>query len=428
MDGAYKGKYTDPGGFVQTKQTFTYIWEATPGTEGAWLYHDHGPMDPVPVYKGLFGPLLIRDRRTTPADREFFVGFHTFPPVGDRAQHRILLHQRPRLRGQHADAARRRSASASRSTSTASTTTSTPSTSTGTAGPTRTGPWSTTKTLGPGDSFTPRVHRGQPGPMVLPLPRVQPPPHGDERVVHRRLTCAAARPPPRRRCSRRCSSPPRRARAPTGGSRSANYQWSSPDIHIDLGEHVTWYWVGPDTMHSVTGRLGQRARASTPTRARLPPPHLGDNFQSASPAGHLRLPVQAPRGRPRHDHGVRPARRPVDRAGPGAAEQRRHPAALHGRRAARFDVDPRKKGTHLRMGLDERGTADAEIYRLEGPKDRGGSPAGRAGRPSWGSTAFPSRTARSTSRRALARYLAEIRATDRSNNTSRPQNIRFSIR
>ncbi len=33
----------------------------------------------------------------------------------------------------------------------------------------------------------------------------------------------------------------------------SDYRWSSPDIHIDLGEHVTWYWVGPDTMHSVTG-------------------------------------------------------------------------------------------------------------------------------------------------------------------------------
>ena len=24
-------------------------------------------------------------------------------------------------------------------------------------------------------------------------------------------------------------------------------------MHVDLGQHVTWYWVGPDTMHSVTG-------------------------------------------------------------------------------------------------------------------------------------------------------------------------------
>jgi FtsP/CotA-like multicopper oxidase with cupredoxin domain len=81
MDGAYKGKFTDPGGFVQPDQTFTYVWEARPGTAGTWLYHDHGPMDPVPVFKGLFGPLVIHDPSETPADKTFSVAFHTLPPV-----------------------------------------------------------------------------------------------------------------------------------------------------------------------------------------------------------------------------------------------------------------------------------------------------------------------------------------------------------
>ena len=45
MDGAYKGKYTDPGGFVQKGDEVTYIWEAVPSSEGAWWYHDHGPSD-----------------------------------------------------------------------------------------------------------------------------------------------------------------------------------------------------------------------------------------------------------------------------------------------------------------------------------------------------------------------------------------------
>jgi manganese oxidase len=80
MDGAYKGKWTDPGGFVQTNRTFTYIWEAQEGTEGSWLYHDHGPMDPLPVFKGLFGPLVIRKPGEARPDREFFLGFHTWDP------------------------------------------------------------------------------------------------------------------------------------------------------------------------------------------------------------------------------------------------------------------------------------------------------------------------------------------------------------
>ncbi|MDX6505324.1 MAG: hypothetical protein QOE29_2449 [Gaiellaceae bacterium] len=82
MDGAYKGKFTDPGGFVQPKKKFTYVWEAHTGTAGNWLYHDHGPMDPVPVFKGLFGPLIVRDpSNPTPPDTEFFLFLHSFAPV-----------------------------------------------------------------------------------------------------------------------------------------------------------------------------------------------------------------------------------------------------------------------------------------------------------------------------------------------------------
>ena len=80
MDGAYKGKWTDPGGFVQRNRTFTYVWEAREGTEGTWLYHDHGPMDPLPVFKGLFGPLVVRAPGEARPDREFFLGFHTWDP------------------------------------------------------------------------------------------------------------------------------------------------------------------------------------------------------------------------------------------------------------------------------------------------------------------------------------------------------------
>ena len=81
MDGAYKGKYTDPGGFVQKKAVFDYTWEAIAESEGSWLYHDHGPLDPLPVYKGLFGPLIIRDPAKKQPDQDFFVAFHSFQPV-----------------------------------------------------------------------------------------------------------------------------------------------------------------------------------------------------------------------------------------------------------------------------------------------------------------------------------------------------------
>jgi len=81
MDGSYKGWWTDPGGFVQKGQTFTYVWECPEGTQGTWLYHDHGPLDPLPLYKGLFGPLIIRDPDEPAPDREFFLAFHSFSPA-----------------------------------------------------------------------------------------------------------------------------------------------------------------------------------------------------------------------------------------------------------------------------------------------------------------------------------------------------------
>lgn len=33
----------------------------------------------------------------------------------------------------------------------------------------------------------------------------------------------------------------------------AYYKWSNPEVHVDLGEKVTWDWLGPDLAHSVTG-------------------------------------------------------------------------------------------------------------------------------------------------------------------------------
>ena len=163
MDGAYKGKFTDPGGFVQRNRTFTYVWEAQEGTEGTWLYHDHGPMDPLPVFKGLFGPL-----RDPQAGRSA-----ARPRVLPRLPHLGPLDHRPARASSTASTARptpatrrpwkRRSASGSPSTSTASTTSSTPSTCTATAGPNRTGTIVDNKTFGPADSFRVEFTEDNPG-------------------------------------------------------------------------------------------------------------------------------------------------------------------------------------------------------------------------------------------------------------------------
>ena len=78
MDGSYKGKYTNPSGFVEHGRDFRYVWQAREGTQGAWNYHDHGPLCPLPVFRGLFGWLIIREPGTPRLDREFFLDLHSF--------------------------------------------------------------------------------------------------------------------------------------------------------------------------------------------------------------------------------------------------------------------------------------------------------------------------------------------------------------
>ena len=58
----------------------------------------------------------------------------------------------------------------------------------------------------------------------------------------------------------------------------SNYQWSIPDIHIDLGEHVTWYWTGPDVVHSVTGDAPNDASIDSDPGNPLPDHPVGDSF------------------------------------------------------------------------------------------------------------------------------------------------------
>lgn len=80
MDGSYKGVHTDPTGFVQRGRTVTYLWECPEGTAGTWFYHDHGPLDPLPLYKGLFGGLVVRTADEPLPDREYVIAFHDFLP------------------------------------------------------------------------------------------------------------------------------------------------------------------------------------------------------------------------------------------------------------------------------------------------------------------------------------------------------------
>ena len=58
-----------------------------------------------------------------------------------------------------------------------------------------------------------------------------------------------------------------------------HYQWSIPQLHVNLGEHVTWYWVGPDTLHSVTGTSPNDQGWDSDPGLSTPRHDLGDTYQ-----------------------------------------------------------------------------------------------------------------------------------------------------
>ncbi len=143
MDGAYKGRFTDPGGFVKPGKTFRYVWDCREDSVGVWPYHDHGPLDPLPLYKGLFGLLHVRPKGVPRADVDHYVVFHSLLPVATglpRVFHtingRAYAGNTPTLRARVGQRVAQHVA--------VITTTSTRTTCTGTAGRTRRAAWSTT--------------------------------------------------------------------------------------------------------------------------------------------------------------------------------------------------------------------------------------------------------------------------------------------
>jgi plastocyanin len=241
-------------------------------------------------------------------------------------------------------------------------------------------------------------------------------------VVHRRLTSAAAL----------CLAAALVLAAPAMGANRrvaiGHYQWSNPLINLDLGEHVTWYWVGPDTMHSVTGTSANDEGIDSDKGLDFPHHDLGDSFQlSFNTPGTYTFQCKlhsAVRGTVVvSDQPGNPNAEP-DPVPPNNVDLT--PPYLDGLRLDSTGFSG--GGTRLHFGLDERGSVDAEIYRLTGPRHRRhfagwqhwrayvGLNSVRFGNPSKHFNPSP------------GRYVAEVRATDRSSNTGRAQRVGFSIR
>jgi plastocyanin len=57
-----------------------------------------------------------------------------------------------------------------------------------------------------------------------------------------------------------------------------NFQWSPMDVTVNLGESVTWFWVGPDTQHSITGLSANALQWDSDPGTTAPDHALGDRF------------------------------------------------------------------------------------------------------------------------------------------------------
>jgi len=204
----------------------------------------------------------------------------------------------------------------------------------------------------------------------------------------------------------------------------SDYRWSDDDVKLDLGEHVTWYWTGPDTMHSVTGQPPNATQWDSDPGT-LPQHDIGDDFElSFDKPGVYRfqckihslvrgtVTVSNTPGNPDAEPD------PVPKSNVDTKPPKLRKLSL----AAKFGP----RGAPLKYSLNERGKLDAEYYRLsrKGKKRF-------AGYATYKSYVGYNR-ARIGARKPHfkpkpGRYLVELRVTDESNNSSKAKKRHFRI-
>lgn len=207
----------------------------------------------------------------------------------------------------------------------------------------------------------------------------------------------------------------------------SNYQWSDRQVAIDRGEHVNWYWIGPDTMHSITGTSPNALGMDSDPSTNFPDHRVGDSFElSFDEPGtyefHCKL----------HST-VRGTVTVSDQPGDPNTEPDPVPEPA-------VDLKPPdvrnvmlvktrfgRKGTSLRYDLNERARLVADYYRLR-PRRKpkfAGYAGWKAGHIGHNSVRFATR--RKKFKAKPGRYLAKVTATDSFANTTRPFKLRFRI-
>ncbi len=210
----------------------------------------------------------------------------------------------------------------------------------------------------------------------------------------------------------------------------SNYRWSTPEIQVNAGEHVTWYWTGPDLMHSVTGQSDNAKGWDSDPNINQPDHRLGDSYQVTFDQPGVYFFQCKLHGSVKGEIVVSPTPGdpvtepdPVPRSNVDVTAPRINDLRL-GRRAARHG-----QKLAMRFSLGEKASLTADFYRY---RPRGGGRNVYAGFQRLGKAyigwnqagiAGPSKHFRARP----GRYLAVIRATDGAANESRPKRLRLRI-
>jgi plastocyanin len=207
----------------------------------------------------------------------------------------------------------------------------------------------------------------------------------------------------------------------------ANFAWSNPAVEINLGEKVTWDWLGPDLAHSVTGispnSIGWDSDPGTDAPSHAP----GDSFtlQFNTPGTYLfqcklhsivrgEVIVSDTPGDPNSDPGPQ-APLNVDVTPPTLGSIALKKTSFKG-----------TKGVGFSAQISDRGTLDGEYYRFNSKGKRVYN-----GYKTWDAFIGVNHltlAARWKHFRAKpGRYQVVLRATDTSENVSKPVKKTFTI-
>jgi plastocyanin len=204
----------------------------------------------------------------------------------------------------------------------------------------------------------------------------------------------------------------------------SDYQWSDPNIHIDLGEHVTWYWTGPDLMHSITGQPPNATQWDSDPGT-LPQHSIGDDYQvTFDKPGVYRFQCKI------HSL-VRGTVTVSDKPGDPDAEPDPVPKSNVDRtapkmRGVKLPVKFGKRGAPLQYSLNEAAKLDVEYYRLSKKgKRRFAGYAKYKGYVGYNRARIGKRKPHFKPKQG--RYEVVLRVSDAAHNTSKPKQRRFRI-